>query len=406
MSYNIQGLTTQGCTLTQQSQILLLVTLGLQSNTHQIDGVDLDRADRQSRTADGVDERIQLGSIRQQTATVTQSGNIAAHKEVAVIPLDIMVGAPTSELFIHELAVLVQQAVGQHRECEHILATDVRHDFHKHLLVLDNVLNLVNDIGAVGILDTTEQGLDVVAVEDGHIDECGLVDTHEGLVQTVNQLLETLTDVVVGILDDITSLTILLPEVVSPDEDVGNTDSAGATVAHVADVLDNIVEECGQVVGSLIVVVLQEEQTLGCQTSQVVGVTVRQVCSGRCVMQIERTVVFGFEPFLCGTQVVPLLHLVENLVECEELIVGLGLLIQHTADILIGRIGICVNRGICHILIDEVVDEIREVQLGLMESVQNLEVLTVLLVHGVHRLFKVGVHLQGNVHMYVLLSYC
>ena len=57
MPHDIQSLTAQGRTLTQQSQILLLVALGLKGDTHQIDGVDLNRTDRQSRTADGVDER-------------------------------------------------------------------------------------------------------------------------------------------------------------------------------------------------------------------------------------------------------------------------------------------------------------------------------------------------------------
>lgn len=197
------------------------------------------------------------------------------------------------------------------------------------------IVDLVNDIGAIGILDAAEQGLNVVAVENGDIDECRLVNPHEGLVQTVNQLLEALTDVVVGVLDDISALTILLPEVVSPDKDVGNANCAGGTVAHIADILNDIVKECSQMVGSLVVVVLQEEQTLSGQTSQVVGVAVRQVCSSGCVVQIECAVVFGFEPFFCSTQVVPLLHLVENLVECEELIVGLvnGTLVKAIVDI-------------------------------------------------------------------------
>ena len=141
----------------------------------------------------------------------------------------------------------------------------------------DDVLDLINDIGAIGILDATKQGLDVVTVEDGDIDECGLVDTHEWLVQTVNQLLETLAQIVVRVLDEVPCLTILLPEVISPNQDIGNTHSAGATVAHVADVLDNIIQECCQMVGRLIVIVLQEEQTLGSQTSQVVGVAVRRI---------------------------------------------------------------------------------------------------------------------------------
>ena len=111
MTHSIESLTAQQRTLLEQCEVLLLVALGLQCNTHQIDGINLNGADRQSRTADGVDERIELGCVRKETATVTERSDIATDEEVAVVPSCIVVGAPTGEVFIDKLAVLVKETV-------------------------------------------------------------------------------------------------------------------------------------------------------------------------------------------------------------------------------------------------------------------------------------------------------
>ena len=111
VTHRIKCLTAQGSTLLQQRQILLLVTLSLQCNTHQIDSVDLNRADGQRCAANRVDKCVQLGSVRQQTAAVGKGVDIAADKEIAVIPCGVVVTAPTGERFINELAVTIQQTV-------------------------------------------------------------------------------------------------------------------------------------------------------------------------------------------------------------------------------------------------------------------------------------------------------
>lgn len=111
VTHRIKCLTAQGSTLLQQRQILLLVTLSLQCNTHQIDSVDLNRADRQRCAANGVDKCVQLRGIRQQAAAVGKGVDIAADKEIAVIPCGVVVTAPTGERFINKLSVTIQQTV-------------------------------------------------------------------------------------------------------------------------------------------------------------------------------------------------------------------------------------------------------------------------------------------------------
>ena len=176
-------------------------------------------------------------------------------------------------------------------------------------------------------------------VKNGDIHKRSLIDTHERLVQSVDKLLETLTDVVIFILDDIPLFTVLFPEVVSPNQHIGNTHSTGRAIAHVADVLNHIVHKGSEVFRCLIVGVLKEEQTLSRQTGQIIGVAIRQICRGRCIMQIETTVVFGFKPFFCGTQVIAFLHFIEDLVERKQLVQRLALFIQQATDILNDRDG-------------------------------------------------------------------
>lgn len=78
---------------------------------------------------------------------------------------------------------------------------------------------------------------------------------------------------------------------------------------------------------------------------------------------------------------------------------GFSFFIQETANILIRGICIGINGHIGHIFIDKTIDEIREVQLGFMESVEKLEILTISLIESCHCLFKVSVHFEWNVHL-------
>ena len=85
------------------------------------------------------------------------------------------------------------------------------------------------------------------------------VNPHKRLVQAVDELLEALLDVVVIALDAVPCFAVLFPEVVSPHEDVRDSDSAGATVAHIADELNNIVKKRSKVFWGLAVIILEED---------------------------------------------------------------------------------------------------------------------------------------------------
>ena len=74
-----------------------------------------------------------------------------------------------------------------------------------------------------------------------------------------------------------TAFAVFFPEVICPNQDIGDTHSTGTAVTHVADILDYIIHEGGKVPGCLIIVVFQKEKSLGRQSGQVIGVTIRQI---------------------------------------------------------------------------------------------------------------------------------
>ena len=200
-----------------------------------------------------------------------------------------------------------------------------------------------------------------------------------------------------------TTLTVLSPEVIRPDKDVGDAYSTGTTIAHVADILNYVIHERCEVLWSLIIVVFEEEKTLGCQSGQVIGIAVRQICRSRRIMQIKPAVILCFKPFTGCFQVVALLHLIENLVESEQLIVRFTLFIQKTANILVGCVRIGIDGHVGDILVNKTIDEIRKVQLRFVETVQVLEIFTIALIECGHSLFKVPVHFEWNVHCLISL---
>ena len=200
-----------------------------------------------------------------------------------------------------------------------------------------------------------------------------------------------------------TAFTVLFPEVIRPDKDIGDADSAGTAVAHIADILNYVIHERCEMLRSLIVIVFEEKQSLGCQSGQVISVAVWQVCRSGRIMQIEATVILCFKPFTGCFQVVALLHLIENLVESKQLIVRLALFIQKTANILVGCVCIGIDGYVGDILVNEAIDEIRKVQLRLVETIQVLEIFAITLIEGGHSLFKVPVHFEWNVHCLISL---
>ena len=143
--------------------------------------------------------------------------------------------------------------------------------------MFNQLFHTINDITSVRILYAAKQSFDIIAVKDRHIDKGGLVDAHERLIEAVDELLEALFNVILWVFDDVTAFAVFFPEVICPNQDIGDTHSTGTAVTHVADILDYIIHEGGKVPGCLIIVVFQKEKSLGRQSGQVIGVTIRQI---------------------------------------------------------------------------------------------------------------------------------
>ena len=143
--------------------------------------------------------------------------------------------------------------------------------------MFNQLFHTINDIAAVRILYAAKQSLDIITVKDGHIDKGSLVDAHERLIEAVDKLLEALFNVILWVFDDVTAFAVFFPEVICPNQDIGDAHSAGAAIAHVADILDYIIHEGGEVFWRLIVIVFQEEKPFCRQSGQVIGIAIRQI---------------------------------------------------------------------------------------------------------------------------------
>ena len=166
-------------------EILLFVHFTLVGDADEVNRGNPAGADGQRRAADGVNEGVQLAGVGKQTAAVTQHADIVAAEEVGVVPVDIVVGAPSGERFVHEDIPFAcadhflrfflgdvsatQQRIGQHRIGEHVHGSDFADHFHEDLLTFDQVFNVVDGEGAVRKFHAAEEGLQIVVVEDRNI---------------------------------------------------------------------------------------------------------------------------------------------------------------------------------------------------------------------------------------------
>ena len=141
----------------------------------------------------------------------TPAGKLLIDKDIVVACGKHLLG-----FFLGNLLAL-EQRISQNREGKHIFLTDLRNNLHKDLLMSNQLFYLIDHIGAVWILNAAKQGFDIIAVKDGHVDEGRLVDAHKRLVKPINQFLEGLANIVIGIFDVIAVFTILFPEVIRPD---------------------------------------------------------------------------------------------------------------------------------------------------------------------------------------------
>ena len=404
-----ERLTVEIDTLTQKLEILGLIQLALIGDAGKVDCADTAGADRQSRAADRVDESVQLLGVTEQTAAVGQYADVIGDEEVGVAPAHVVPGAPAGERLVLEFAVLIQQAVGQHRISEHIGFADLADNLHEHLLAFDQILNVVDGEGSVRELHTAEQGLKVRPVEDRHVRERGLVDSQEGLVEAVDELLELLAQVVVRIFHVVSFLNVAFPEVPRPDQDVRHTDGSALTVRQEGDELDHVVKICSEMLRGLVIVIGQEEQAFRGEAGEIVRPAVREVARGRAVVQVERTAELGFKPLACGAQPPHLLDLNKNLIEAEQLVAALAFLRHKAPDVFMAGICVRVNAGIGErLLVNEVVDELGVVELLRSDAVDNFKVVAILVLQRLKRSLKILIKFQQNIHILdpFLYNYC
>jgi hypothetical protein len=113
MPYSVKNLTTKSCSLLKQIEILLLryIFAKLIEDMYKIDGIYLYRTNAERGTANRVDESFKFRRIRKESATVTKRCYISTYEEVGIVPLAVMVRAPSCKLLIYKLAILIKKAI-------------------------------------------------------------------------------------------------------------------------------------------------------------------------------------------------------------------------------------------------------------------------------------------------------
>ena len=134
-----------------------------------------------------------------------------------------MVRTPSCKFLICKLSVFEKQGIGQNRKREHIGAADVRNNLHEHFLMLHEQVHIINGKGSIREGYPTEKSFIVMSVKDRYIDKGALIDPDKWLIHSVNKLLETLPDVIIRIFDVVPVITVLLPEIHSPQKDIRDT---------------------------------------------------------------------------------------------------------------------------------------------------------------------------------------
>ena len=207
-----------------------------------------------------------------------------------------------------------------------------------------------------------------------------MIHAEERLVKPEDELLEVLTQVIIRVFHVVSVFHVLLPEPPSPDQDVRHADGPTLTVGQEAHKLDDVIEVGRQVPRRLIVVVAQEEQAFRSKPGEVVCPAVREVTRSRAVVQIERSGKLCFQPLLRRSQPPHLLDLHEDLVQTKEFVFRFALLRHKGTNVLMIRVGIridaCIRDGI---FVHKIVNELREVKLRRMQTINIFEVLAVLL---------------------------
>ena len=117
----------------------------------------------------------------------TPSGKVIIDKKIPVFCFNHLV-----QLFLRNI-FLPKKRIGKDRECKHRSMSSLTYNFHKYFLNIDKIFNVINSKCSVWEDDTSKQILQVWTVKYRNICKCTLIDSKEGLVQSINKLLKILT---------------------------------------------------------------------------------------------------------------------------------------------------------------------------------------------------------------------
>ena len=138
-----------------------------------------------------------------------------------------MATAPLGESLVCKFAVFAKERIGEDRERHHVLPAHLADDVHEGLLIFQNIVDIVDDKGAVRELFAAEKRLKVVSVKDRKVGKGRLIDAEVGLVQLIDDALELLIAVILRAVDEIVAVAVLLPEIKRIDKEAGKATRRG-----------------------------------------------------------------------------------------------------------------------------------------------------------------------------------
>ena len=138
-----------------------------------------------------------------------------------------MPAAPLGEIFVHKFTVFAQKRIGKDRECHHILLTHLADNIHESFLIFQNIIDIIDDKGAIRVFFAAEKRFKIVSIEYREICEGRLVDAEIRLVQLIDDALKFLISVILRTVDEVGGFTSLFPKIKGIDKEAGEATRRG-----------------------------------------------------------------------------------------------------------------------------------------------------------------------------------
>ena len=164
VSYNIKSLTIKLNKIAESNEVILLGSAMFESDTSEVNGRYLYRANLECGSANGV-EVTKVFDVGLQAATVRKGSNTIINKDIRVRPFSIVLYTPTSKFFVLKFTILSQERNGENGIGEHILSSYFSNNFHKEFLELADFIDCINHKCSIGEFGAAEEGFEVRSVK-------------------------------------------------------------------------------------------------------------------------------------------------------------------------------------------------------------------------------------------------